>query len=240
MSTILNALKKAEQESIPHSEVQTPWPAPRSEKAGNGHRPHRWWLPVGAVVILSAFATLFWPDRQPPPTIPEAVVKTTLPSGTDHPQPHGAAPHMPQASPPALPVQPATKPSQTVISASAPRVQPPPLPQEKAHSQVTDMPFEPTAAPSMVSPSHPLERTADIDHAKTASTNDQKNFRNDSRIQLQALVWAPEANARFVLINNRLVKEGGLVDNIVVVRINPDDVLLSEGSDRWYEKFNLH
>ena len=50
---------------------------------------------------------------------------------------------------------------------------------------------------------------------------------------------APEAAARFVVINNRLIKEGGSVDNIVVVRINPDDVLLSEGSDRWNEEFKV-
>jgi len=52
-------------------------------------------------------------------------------------------------------------------------------------------------------------------------------------------VWAPEAAARFVVINNHLIKEGGTIDNIVVVRINPDDVLLAEGSDRWHEAFKI-
>ena len=66
-----------------------------------------------------------------------------------------------------------------------------------------------------------------------------KNYRSDQRIELQALVWAPEAAARFVVINNRLIKEGGSIDNITVVRINRDDVLLSEGSDRWHEEFKI-
>jgi hypothetical protein len=66
-----------------------------------------------------------------------------------------------------------------------------------------------------------------------------KFFRSDPRIDLQALVWAPESAARFVVINNRLIKEGGSVENIVVVRINPDDVLLAEGSDRWHEAFKV-
>jgi hypothetical protein len=65
-------------------------------------------------------------------------------------------------------------------------------------------------------------------------------MRNDPRIKLQALVWSPDAADRFVIINNRLVKEGGSVNNIVVVRINRDDVLLSEGPDQWYEPFKVH
>ena len=69
--------------------------------------------------------------------------------------------------------------------------------------------------------------------------NIKKTFRNDPRIDLQALVWAPDAAARFVIINNRLIKEGGSVDNIVVVQINRDDVQLADGSDRWYEEFKV-
>lgn len=67
----------------------------------------------------------------------------------------------------------------------------------------------------------------------------QKTFRSDERVDLQALVWAPEAADRFVIINNRLIREGGSVDKITVVRINPDDVLLSEGTDRWYQAFKI-
>lgn len=48
-----------------------------------------------------------------------------------------------------------------------------------------------------------------------------------------------EASDRFVVINNRLIKEGGSVDNIVVVQINRDDVLLSEGADRWHQAFQI-
>jgi hypothetical protein len=91
----------------------------------------------------------------------------------------------------------------------------------------------------------PIEDTAPLT-AETAATRQpaaardtDRPFRSDPRIDLQALVWAPESTARFVVINNRLVKEGGSVDDIVVVRINPDDVLLAEGSDRWYEVFKI-
>lgn len=71
------------------------------------------------------------------------------------------------------------------------------------------------------------------------SREPEKNYRSDPRIELQALVWAPDAAERFVVINNRLIKEGGSIDAITVVRIDRDDVLLAEGGDRWYEKFKI-
>ena len=67
----------------------------------------------------------------------------------------------------------------------------------------------------------------------------QKDYRTDHRIDLQALVWAPETADRFVVINNVLLKEGGSIENITVLRINPDDVLFSEGSDRWHQEFKI-
>ena len=106
-------------------------------------------------------------------------------------------------------------------------------------------PVRQTAAPHPVPVAVPTEDTAPRP-AETAATSQpaavretDKRIRSDPRIELQALVWAPEPTARFVVINNRLVKEGGAVDNIVVVRINPDDVLLADGSDRWYEVFKI-
>ncbi|MFO7716501.1 general secretion pathway protein GspB [Desulfosarcina sp.] len=77
------------------------------------------------------------------------------------------------------------------------------------------------------------------DQSMQETLDSAKTFRNDPRIDLQALVWAPQAAERFVVINNRLIKEGGSVDNIMVVAINPDDVLLAEGSDRWHEEFKV-
>lgn len=90
-------------------------------------------------------------------------------------------------------------------------------------------------------PPEPTPETAET-FAEPPAPVDQENqkaFRNDDRIDLQALVWAPEAAERFVVINNRLIKEGGSVDNITVVRINEDDVLLSEGNEQWYQAFNI-
>jgi hypothetical protein len=72
-----------------------------------------------------------------------------------------------------------------------------------------------------------------------SSEKSDKTFRSDPRIELQALVWSPDAAERFVIINDRLLREGGSTDGITIVRINPDDVLVSEGSERWHEPFKI-
>lgn len=91
-----------------------------------------------------------------------------------------------------------------------------------------------------VAPKRPSEETAaTTDQPVEALAGSDKTFRSDPRVDLQALVWAPEAATRFVVINDRLIKEGGSVGSIFVVKINPDDVLLAEGSDRWYVAFTV-
>ncbi len=94
-------------------------------------------------------------------------------------------------------------------------------------------------------PDLPVQRPAAVTEtararpSKSEPAKPEKSFRNDARIELQALVWAPEASERFVVINDHLVKEGGAVDGITVVKINREDILLSEGADRWHQKFTI-
>ncbi|MEE4111749.1 MAG: general secretion pathway protein GspB [Desulfobacteraceae bacterium] len=134
-------------------------------------------------------------------------------------------------------VKPETPPLSAASPTGASRVQPRPSKQVQ--------PVRQTAAPTPIPVSAPTEDTAPRP-AETAATDQpaaaretDKRFRSDPRIDLQALVWAPEPAARFVVINNRLIKEGGSLDNIVVERINPDDVLMVEGADRWHEEFKV-
>lgn len=65
-------------------------------------------------------------------------------------------------------------------------------------------------------------------------------FRDDPRVELQALVWAPEPDARFVMINNQMVHEGGSSGNLRVLKINENDVLFSDGRYKWREKFKIN
>ena len=278
MSSILDALKKAEQESTTERSAETPWSTPLPAQAHYRQRTRRWWVPLGIVVGLCVSGVFLWKIRQPditplvdsmtaapallspkpnqatPPSVAEAP-KSNLPVAQQQQvQPSkitiGALPRPATGNKPAStvqpsapiaaipPVQPAKKSLRTITPAEAPRVQPSSIPKKAPLQTVV-----PTSESALVPAVDPNRRPADS--AKTTGkamegvADTGKFFRSDPRIDLQALVWAPEAAARFVVINNRLIKEGGSVDNIVVVQINPDDVLLAEGPNRWHEAFKI-
>lgn len=48
-------------------------------------------------------------------------------------------------------------------------------------------------------------------------------------LTLQAISWSADPARRLAVINGRLCREGEPVDRFVLVRINPEDVLLSDG-----------
>jgi hypothetical protein len=126
---------------------------------------------------------------------------------------------------------------------------PAPAPRETTPTTLSDRQSaeRPASAPATTPPATvsepPPQPAAAAEAQRQAPTppsrEPEKNYRSDPRIELQALVWAPDAAERFVVINNRLIKEGGSIDTITVVRIDRDDVLLSEGGDRWHEKFKI-
>lgn len=277
MSSILDALKKVERESITDPGEKTPWPAPQSPRPLNRKRTRPWWLTLAIVVGLCAWGTIFWKTRQPETTMPGGAVKPAMPvnqvkNRAPQPTEKHSGPLVPvtqksQQSPPKArvadsqgqaaqkahgPGHQTTAPMAGVLPGNlvklpsraedvniAPPVQPPSMalketlpPTAIAKSEAEN------ASPS--APNRSFANSAEvIGQPETQQAETDKRFRNDPRIELQALVWAPDAAARFVVINNRLIREGGAMDNIVVVRIDQDDVLLAEGSERWYEKFNI-
>ena len=255
MSSILDALKKAERESAIDGSAGTPWPAPLSMPSPHRKRSRRWWVPLGFVVGLCVFGVVFWQMRQSDITRP-ADSMSVLPSRPLPNPNHSVPPPVAEAQKPIVPVaeQPQTLPGKTLIDASphqatgnapasevqvsdAMAVAKPVQPEKKPLRSAIPDP-EPVIAP--VENATPLSaETALTSQSVAAPLNTKKFFKSDPRIDLQALVWAPESAERFVVINNRLIKEGGSVDNIVVVRINPDDVMLAEGSDRWHEAFTI-
>ena len=235
MSSILEALKKAERESTMDRGAGTPWPAPLPMQSHYRKQSLRWWVLLGIVGVVCVAGVTLWqvrqPDTTPPPDSISAAVPLPLPK-PDHrvtppvKTPMDASPGQATANAPAseahvpdpmvvvTPVQPEKRPLPRAIPKSDPVIAP-----------VQDPAPRPAETAVASQPAAPL--------------NAGKFFKSDPRIDLQALVWAPESTARFVVINNRLIKEGGSVDNIVVVRINPDDVLLAEGSDQWHEAFKI-
>lgn len=277
MSSILDALKKAEQEAGGTGDRPHPWPSPLPvDMAHRKSLPGRWWLLVLALIaVAGACAALLWPFGKSAQLVPELAVRQVSPAmpvpavstrpasdpSPTHPVAVKPVPPSPSAeavtdpaNQPKAAVPPAASPSRIV--ASAPSRQPPralPTPTRvapAARKAVTPPPVAPRTAEPVVDPAPPttavkpapqpvVQRPPPVRDPAPPARQEEKVFRDDPRIELQALVWAPDAAQRFVVVNNRLIREGGSVDNIVILKIDPDDVLLSEGADRWHQKFTI-
>ena len=79
MSSILDALKKAEQEATVDRSAGTPWPAPLPAQSPHRKRSRRWWVPLGIVVGLCVAGVVLWQVRQTNKTRP-AEPMSALPS----------------------------------------------------------------------------------------------------------------------------------------------------------------
>lgn len=294
MSSILDALKKAQQESGEASRDQrdplplSPLPGDRTYRKPRSR--HVWLLPLVLMVAAAALATIFWPLGKKPEEAPLTASRSQS-AGSPAVVPKGPSPSQPAASQPqqqgALQPAPAPAPARVPPPESGPKASPPraaqppetvnpirqrvkPVPDqapttvapEKRMAVAAAPPLERTPAPLPARPVHkrqpvsapaaqptrqpPPQADSAVADPRPAVTQTpspppatEQPFRDDPRIDLQALVWAPEAAQRFVVVNNRLIREGGSVDNIVVVRIDRDEVLFSEGGDQWYQKFNI-
>lgn len=264
MSAILEALKKVEREAAADLGPSTPWPAPPTETR-NLDRPsllRRWILP-GIVGLGIAGLVLAWQLSPLDAPGPESSMQTNTPAvpvddgrsaqsvkrPAAPPAPPATAP-LPSAATSSMATASSPQPHKAIAPVRTPSVPPARAPAAR-HAPPKTEPAAPVPAPSSPSQNRaaaaapraradtpPTEAGANDDPSPSAG-DAGKTFRHDPRIQLQALVWSPEAGERFVVINDRLIKEGGALDDIVVVRINRDDVLLSEGGDRWHERFQL-
>lgn len=266
MSSILEALKKAERESTEGRDADLPLPAPLPKRSPYPMVRRRWWLPLGTVGVLCLGIALFWQFQRPdpsgptdastPPPIPDKQTSSPAPTRrAEKPEPLPAPRKMasaavqapaaetapaPRAEAPTATAVPVHPPQQTVRNAPPPMVsKAPPANPPKTRPQPPSPELNDATAPADPS------RAASRDTVKpsmlptSSSEKSDKIYRSDPRIELQALVWSPDAAERFVIVNDRLIKEGGSVEGITIVRINPDDVLVSEGSQRWHEAFKI-
>jgi hypothetical protein len=274
LSSILDALKKADREAAAERSKNTPWSSRRPAQMQNRSGRRRWWAGVGLLIVFLAFAgLLFLYPRGTKHPQPEATVKNdsdlqkdgnAFPE-SDTPRPLTAkkTPEAPrQAAADLQGLQP--KPVQGSETPESDRFINQPEPKQSAQSPVksvkesTQESSLPTGGrladtvqekiPETISnvetvgesppaPKSPADGVAESEEQPPPA--EEKKFKNDPRIDLQALVWAESSEERFVVINNQLIREGGTIDNIVVEKINPDDVRLAEGSDRWYEAFQI-
>ena len=250
MSSILEALKKAERESAADRGRATPWSAPLPEPSPYRPRRRLWWLPVSAALVAAVCAVVFWQVRsadspQPAPSMPASSPRS---SGDRASSPAANSPAASQQTA-SMPVSvgsasqrppvrsDSSKPTAADPVAAKKAIQRTPTPAPPAAQQLPRP--KPRPQPATATPPPTAAAEAPLRQPAPPPKKVEKSYRSDPRIELQALVWAPQAADRFVVINNRLIKEGGSIDTITVVEILRDDVLLSEGADRWYEKFKI-
>jgi hypothetical protein len=238
LSSILDALKRAERESTPNGGMVAPR-HPLSARSPNRQRFRWWWVLLGVVFVSGVSGLIVWQVQHraaPGPAASVGAAPVSVKSHDKEAVPTATAPRQAaRRAPTNPPAQSITQPVAPPPPAAPPEAEPVVPPQRKTASPA------PGAVSVPAAPKRPPVETAAVTMQPAAASQpeNEKTFRSDPRIDLQALVWAPEAATRFVVINNRLIKEGGSVGNITVVKINPDDVLLAEGSDRWHVAFQI-
>jgi hypothetical protein len=55
----------------------------------------------------------------------------------------------------------------------------------------------------------------------------------DGRLELQAISWADDPNQRLAVINNRIMRQGQLIDEYTIVHIGADEVVVKKGASIW-------
>jgi hypothetical protein len=273
LSSILDALKKADRDSSDERSKNTPWSSQRPVQQPNRQNRLRWWAVIGfAFVSLTALGLLLVTprDADPPHRETAAGSDSRLEQDRDVFAKETRPPSPAVVSPPQEIPQPVAGRKRTVPR-SVPKAGTP-IPdssRRKAESKIAQLPAQSAngstqdaATPSTILSADAIQQPvsasppdAEIGHGSSSATGvsananadeqekttpmEQKKFKNDPRIELQALVWAEKPADRFVVINNQLLKEGGTIDTIVVEKINPDDIRLAEGNLKWYQAFQV-
>ena len=62
---------------------------------------------------------------------------------------------------------------------------------------------------------------------------------NDPEVKLQALTWSKDPQKRIAVINNRILRQGDVVYGYRINIINQDDVVLSDGGEKWKLPFRI-
>lgn len=229
MSSILEALKKAESESSQKDEVQI-HSGKFSLSAGQPRPVHRSrfkWIFVVVVIVVAAVGV--WIFR------PAATVSTS-----ENIQSNRTTPPKKKA-----PQQPPNRTQHKTLSRDTARkaaTRPPPVKTTtRPEDRGTSRPLHPVGPPGKIQakappPQHPPKKTASRPAAKPKS---QVYLRSGHGLTLQAIAWDPDKKKRFAVINNQIIREGQTVDGKVVKHISEDEIIVVSGSKHWKIEFRI-
>ncbi len=241
MSSILEALKKAESESPPRERVEMRAgrlalnAAPRPER----RRRFKWLLLAGGVMAAVGVAVWFLkPVRTVTSSAHIQSYRITPPGSAAPREATGQALHRTPVQTPAASRRGSPPPKRTADR------KPVPGPSESAPAP------QRKAAPSAVKAANPSGREAVKPSAtRTAArkTATKKSAvpptpvyqHSGHGLTLQAIAWDPDARKRFAVVNNQIVREGQSVERKVVERIAEDEIIVAQGGKRWKIEFRI-
>jgi len=79
-------------------------------------------------------------------------------------------------------------------------------------------------------------RTQSFVPPELSPVNERKG---DTRLKLQAIAWSSDPEKRIAVINDRVVREGRVIDGIMVDRIDGDQVVVQEDGEVWRIVFDM-
>jgi len=234
LSSILDALKKIEEESI-----QTSGLRPRiKQTAGAGDRV-RFFLIDRALVLFFAAGLIslgaggFWAYStfyNAPAEMQTASIAESVPPTLAAPRPTRPATVHPQKDDPVRPTtehyartpEPAAPPAP--VRENRPAASAPPVP-EPAPAQPEATKIDPEIQPERESST--VVRSEFI--PPKASAPDMTPELEGSSLMLQAISWATRPENRIAVINGKICREGEKIDGFIIRQINQDDVRVVEG-----------
>ncbi len=250
MSSILEALKKAEAESPSQDPVQV-----RAGKLTLGvqrtprRRRRLRWVAIAGLLLAAAGALWFFsPHRQVQTTANVQSYRITAPAEpptastrASGARTTGREPVQRTAAPVARPVKsapaPAARPSAGSGAARPAATQShrhPPVPQNRIQVRPA-----PAPAPLRRPAAGTTPRTTGTAKATRRTPAGPVYERSSPGLTLQAIAWDPDARKRFAVVNNQIVREGQSVDGKVVERIAEDGIIVARAGRRWKIEFRI-
>jgi hypothetical protein len=265
LSTILKALKRIDQTTVPPDDLQA-WPPKIDTQKTVKARVKKIWLyrkvylTLILTVVLIAAGWLAYSQREwlasrifPQKTSPKApVYQSKIDAGSDNSE--SAVPRK-KATQQRQNVRPGSEPAPHSADADQPPRRLPRAPASQksqinrifassgktqppaANSNTSRLP----AADSAKSVKRETRPAAAAAPETKSPSQPERSYRrlDDSQLDLQAIAWSRDAKRRIAVINGHIVHEGESVEGFLVNQIRQDDVIVNDGTASWQLELGL-